>query len=137
MIGRAVHWMQLIAKHQESAGVWGRFDHQRADVGKIELILLIAVTLLLAGTLIWQRISRRHQREFVCNSTSRLFSELCRAHRLDRSNRRLLKQLATALGLKYAALLFVEPEGFDMTSLPPALKSSASEIRQLRHRLFD
>lgn len=136
MIDRATHWMQLIATRQDSAGVWGRFDNQRPEFGIHEMIILGSVALLLAGTLVWQAMKRRRQREFWFNSASRLFGELCRSHHLDRSSRRLLKHLAAARGLKNATELFVEPEYFDMTSLPLALKPSASELRQLRHTLF-
>jgi hypothetical protein len=133
----ALWFLHLLATREESFRVWGRFDHQRPGVGPFELIILSAVALLLAGTLIWQIVARRRQREFASNNPTRLFGELCRAHRLDRSNRRLLKQLAAAHGIKSAALLFVEPDYFDMTNVPPALKSLAGELRQLRHKLFD
>jgi hypothetical protein len=56
---------------------------------------------------------------------------------LNWSNRRLMKQLATARGLKTPATLFIEPEYFDVTNLPAALQSSAKELRKLRHRVFD
>ncbi len=133
----AVQRMLLVAAWQESASVWGRFDNQRATFGTHEKIILGAVALLLAGTLIWQVIARRRQREFWLNSAPRLFHELCRAHHLDHASRRLLKRLAAARGVKPAAHTFVEPKYFDTTNLPPALKSSASEIRLLRHKLFD
>jgi len=101
-----------------------------------ELLILAAVTLLVIGAIIWQTISRR-RREFEYDRPPRLFKELCRAHKLTWSNRRLLIQLAAARGLKGAALLFVEPEHFDVTNIPAALKASAAELRRLRHKLFD
>src|SRR5438132_1508487 len=138
MIRSAVISLQLLAMHQEPAGVWGRFDDQRAKFATHELLILGGVTLLVLCAFIWQlALRRRHQRDFWFNSASRLFGELCRAHRLGRSNRRLLKQLAVARGLESASVLFVEPEHFDLTSLPPELKASASGLRQLRHTLSE
>lgn len=137
MIHSIIRAMPLLATWQESEGIWGRFDHQRPTLGVNELIILGVVIAAIVGTLIWQLIAGRRLHDFRCNSASRLFGELCRVHRLGRTSRKLLKQLAVARSLKSADLLFVEPEYFDLTNIPPALKSSANELRQLRHRLFD
>jgi hypothetical protein len=138
MIDSALHLLVLLASREASVTVWGRFDHHHGPMfGTFELIILGGVTLLLAATIAWQVITKRPQREFKLNSPNRLFSELCRAHRLDRANRRLLKKLAVERGLKNASLLFVEPEQFDVTNLTADLRSSAAELRQLRHKLFD
>ena len=137
MMHLAIHnCVQLFAARQELS-VWGRFDHQRPGIGTSELIVIAFVVVLLAGSLAWQMLKRRYQREFLYNSPSRLFGELCHAHQLDRAARRLLKRLAVARDLKNATELFVEPNHFDAASLPPALKQSAPALRQLRHKLFD
>jgi hypothetical protein len=107
------------------------------NVGPYELLILSIVTLLVIVTIVWQSISRHRRRDFDYNRPARLFADLCRAHNLNWSSRRLLKHLAAARDLKCPATLFVEPEYFDMANIPPALKASASEVRQLRHRLFD
>ena len=65
-----------------------------------------------------------------------LFRELCRAHRLNRSRRHLLKNLASARGLANPVLVFAKPECFDIADLPPHLKTAAAELRQLRLQLF-
>src|SRR4051812_32431954 len=138
MISQGVGTLRLLASHQLMASVWGRFDNKRATFDSSELIILAAVTLLVLCAFAWQLLlRRRHQRDFWFDSTSRMFAELCRAHRLGRSNRRLLKQLAIARGLGNATVLFVEPDHFEATDLPPELKASASDLRQLRHKLFD
>src|SRR4051812_21202904 len=129
---------QLQLAYQESGGVWGRFDNKRMSFDANSLIILAGVTLLVICAFVWQLfLRRRHQRDFWFDSTSRLFADLCRAHKLNRSNRRLLKQLAIARGLGNATVLFVEPDHFDAADLPPELKASASDLRQLRHKLFD
>jgi hypothetical protein len=123
---------------KEPVGDLGEFRlEDLPDIGPYELLILSSVALFVVITIVWGKISMRRRRDFDYNSPPRLFSELCRAHKLTWSNRRLLKQLAAARDLKSAATLFVEPEYFDLTNLPPALKPSAQELRRLRHNLFD
>jgi hypothetical protein len=121
---------------QDYSGEWERLG-RLLDFGPNEVLILAAVTLLVIVTVVWQTISRRRQRDFEYDRPARLFADLCRAHKLNWSSRRLLKHLAAARGLKFPATLFVEPEYFDMTNVPPALKPSAAELRLLRHKLFD
>ena len=121
---------------QNYFGEWDRLAHLLEYVS-YELLILSAVTLLVIVTIAWQIIAQRRKRDFLYNSEPRLFAELCRAHKLSWSNRRLLKQLAAARGLKSSVALFVEPEYFEMANVPPALRASATELRQLRRRLFD
>ena len=127
--------IQLFAA-QDYSDEWGRLARLFSFVS-YEVLILTSVTLLVIITIVWQTISRRRRRDFAYDSPPRLFADLCRAHKLNWSNRRLLKHLAAARGLKCPATLFVEPEHFDMTNVPPALKPSAGELRQLRHKLFD
>jgi hypothetical protein len=121
---------------QDYSGEWERLG-RLLNFGLYEVLILAAVTLLVIVTIVWQTISRRRQRDFEYDRPARLFTDLCRAHKLNWSSRRLLKHLASARGLKCPTTLFVEPEYFDMTNVPPALKPSAAELRQLRHKLFD
>jgi hypothetical protein len=103
-----------------------------------EWTILASLAVVVAlGLLVSHWISRRRQKEFWCDSSSQLFHDLCRAHRLDRANRRLMQKLASARGVESAAELFVEPDNFDATNLPKVLDSSANELRQLRHELFE
>src|SRR4051812_11948030 len=129
---------RLLLGFLEGTSLWGRFDNKRMTFDGNDLLIVGGVTLLVLCAFAWQLIlRRRHQRDFWFDSTSRMFAELCRAHKLGRSNRRLLKQLAIARGLGNATVLFVEPDHFEATDLPPELKASASDLRQLRHKLFD
>jgi hypothetical protein len=123
---------------RKGSGVWGRFDHGRPGVGVTEWAIIIGATVLLVVVMCistWR--AKRHKAQFLHNSKSRMFSELAAAHRLDRANRRLLKQLAAANGVVDASTLFVAPEFFETAKVPPALKGSADEIRRLRHELFE
>jgi hypothetical protein len=138
LIPSDANWLQLLATWHDSAGIWGRFDHQRQSFGAHEMLTFgYGVISLLVIIFIWYAFVRHRKQDFQCNSDWRLFGELCRAHRLDRSKRRLLKRLAAVRGLKTAASLFVEPSYFDIAGLPPVLKSAASEYRQLCRQLFD
>jgi hypothetical protein len=114
-----------------------RLDRPRANFDR-EWIFLAGLAVVLALVLLlshWS--SRRRQREFWCDSPKGVFHELCRAHRLDRANRRLLQRLGTAREVENLAEFFVEPEKLDATDLPPAMKPAVTELRQLRHRLFE
>ena len=133
-------WMSLLAAREESRGrgVWGRFDHSQPGVGSAEWSVMIGAAVLLMMTIaysLWR--SRRDKREFLFNSSPRIFNELSRAHRLDRAHQKLIRKLAVTNSVENAAAMFVEPEYFDTAKLPTALSSSASKYRQLRHELFD
>jgi hypothetical protein len=129
--------MLSLAAVQELPRVWGRFDHQRPADGTNQMLMVAGMAALVAVVLlIWLRAARRPPSSFVSNSPARLFGELCRAHGLSHSNRRLLKRVATERGLPSPALVFIEPKHLDIESLPASLLPSASEVEQLRTHLF-
>jgi hypothetical protein len=132
------HWTLLLAVSPDDFRVWGRFDDQRAGFGATEITIIVSATvlfLIVAISSYWR--SRRQRQVFWHDSSSLLFRELCRAHRLNLVSKRLLKRLASAREVESAADLFVEPEYFESANLPAALKSSAEDLRRLRHKLFD
>jgi hypothetical protein len=65
----------------------------------------------------------------------RLFAALCRAHGLDRNQRRLLLQLAEHCQLPQPGMVFLEPERFAASNLS-GFAGSQSEIKSLHDRLF-
>ncbi len=71
------------------------------------------------------------------NSHGGLFCSLCRVHRLDRSARRLLKQVVQYHRLAQPARVFIEPYWLDPTRLGAPLRGRAAEVAALRSRLFD
>lgn len=114
-----------------------RLDRPRANFDR-EWIFLAGLAVVLALVLLLSHwASRRRQKEFWCDSPTQMFHELCRAHRLERTNRRLLQRLGTAREVENLAEIFVEPEMLDATTLPPALKPATTELRQLRQQLFE
>jgi hypothetical protein len=94
-------------------------------------IIGVCVSLLLVG-----RYYRRFERLKSYDSPPELFRELCRVHQLDWSTRRLLKRLAVEWEMTSPALLFVEPERFNVSRLPTEWRENAARLEQLRERLF-
>jgi hypothetical protein len=121
---------------QDYSREWERLG-RLFNSGPYEVLILAAVTLIVIVAITWQTFSKRRRRDFDYDRPARLFADLCKAHKLNWSNRRLLKQLAAGRGLKLPATLFVEPEYFDTTNLPAALQPSAKELRKLHHELFE
>ncbi|MGL4511447.1 MAG: hypothetical protein ACRCT8_00010 [Lacipirellulaceae bacterium] len=65
-----------------------------------------------------------------------LFDELAQAHRLRGRDRRLLRRLSSAVGLRHAAEVFVRPDAWED---PRAAETLADNVtaRELRPRLYD
>jgi len=136
MMPSFAQYLSLLAA-QDSHRVWGRFDHQRPGFGTDHLLtILAAIALVVAGAIVWYRSSRRPPIHFSCDSSARLFRELCRAHGLSSASRRLLKRLAAARNIATPALLFVDPQHFDAKTLPTAIRASETELGRLHDRLF-
>jgi hypothetical protein len=133
MIEAISQWIRSPLISTVRQNVWGRFDHQRPvyDLGQILMILAAAAVAAAVG-LVFMRLLGRIR----TNSPQELFRELCRAHGLTRSSRRLLKQLAAARKLSHPAALFLEPSYFEFSDLPPALQSAKKDLQGLRDRLF-
>jgi hypothetical protein len=133
MIEAISQWIRLPLFSSVRQNVWGRFDHKQPvyDFGQIFMILAAAALAAAAG-LVCMRLLRRIRTD----SPQQLFRDLCRAHELTRSSRRLLKQLAVARKLSHPSALFVEPMYFEMSDLPPALQSARSDLQRLRDQLF-
>jgi hypothetical protein len=137
MLQLAIENLCLLASRQDLHRVWGRFDNQRPAEDSSQLLIVLGMAAVAAAALlIWFLAARRPPRLFVSNSPARLFRELCHAHGLSFSTRRLLKRLAAAQGLATPAILFVEPKHFDTANLPPDLQSAAKDVQRIRAHLF-
>jgi hypothetical protein len=138
MMQHATQWLSILAARQDMHRVWGRFDHGRSGINTSHAVTFLGALALLALVLFaWHCLSRPAARKFSCDSSRRLFRELCGAHRLNLSRRRLLKRLASARQIADPAMLFLQPEYFETTSLPAHLESSTVEIQKLHDRLFE
>ena len=90
-----------------------------------------------AGFAVWLllRCAKRLQR-WLLNNTGRLFGQLCRAHRLDWTQRRLLRRLANSHGMDHSVRLFLEPDRFTSAALKTELQPFRDQIDRLRRKLF-
>jgi hypothetical protein len=137
MIHGILHGALLLAVDEEAFRVWGRFDHGKSSFGTTHFLVLIGIVAFLMLTAIVSRVlARRTAQTFTSDNPARLFRDLCAAHGLKRSARRLLQQLAAARGVPDCARLFAEPQHFEVKGLPPELKASAAELKRLQQTLF-
>ncbi len=82
------------------------------------------------------QIYKRRDYSKPCDDPQKLFRQICAAHKLNFSSRRLLLQLATALQMPQPAALFVTPAAFHSSELPPQLQGEEKRISELAHQLF-
>jgi len=121
---RVVSFSERIRRGSEAEVDWG-------GLATVVLLLVSAVLVVAYTVRAVQACSERWH-----HSPARLFGELCQAHGLSRSERRLLQRLARSLGLPQAAALFLEPERFEPRHLTPALAPYATQLQAVRQRLF-
>jgi len=95
-------------------------------------LVAVCLTLFLIG-----RYARRFENLKSYDNAPELFRELCRVHRIDWSNRRLLKRLAAEWEMTSPALLFVEPERFNPARLPAEWQQQALQLESLGRLLFE
>jgi hypothetical protein len=95
-------------------------------------LIAVCLTLLLIG-----RYARRFENLKSYDNAPELFRELCRVHRIDWTNRRLLKRLAAEWEMTCPANLFVEPDRFNSARLPAEWQQNATQLETLRRQLFE
>ncbi len=128
----------LLARTRDLRGFSEGFRSRSVDDNAFEVLLvagglvLVCIVLILVG-----RYFRRFENLKSYNSPPELFRELCRAHGLNWSSRRLLKRLAAEWQLPSPALLFVEPERFDTARLSAKWRDDEDRLEHLRERLFE
>lgn len=98
-------------------------------------VLVVATGLLLAIWLL-SRWATKKERLGSYHSPSGLFRALCRAHRLDLRQRRLLRRLARVRKLPQPAALFLQPDCFVPATLTPDLQREADAVAALGKILF-
>jgi hypothetical protein len=133
MTQRVHQWLSLFAA-TSNGQARGRFDHPRPAYDSGEILTVLTLLALLVTVIL---LLVRLRSSFQTDSKRGLFSDLCRAHRLKASSRRLLKRLAAARGLTNPAALFVEPGHFAPNNLPQALQYAGKELQLLREKLFE
>jgi hypothetical protein len=128
----------LLAQRWRWERLGDRFTGEYAQFRTQDILLVLSVTAFCALMVyLLYHFAPGNEERGAYESPRRLFGELCRAHRIGLTDRRLLKQLAGARNLSHPAILFVDPECFETDTLPPDLKQSAQDIHRLRERLFE
>lgn len=115
----------------------GQRFQQHARSGRVGSILVLIGLLALVILAAWLLTRYIQYRDGSGSASPRaLFAELCRAHRLDWTARRLLSQLARYHQLGSPARLFVELHFFRTDHVTGALRQRRTEIRSLRDKIF-
>lgn len=96
----------------------------------------VAAVLGVVGVALYRHLKRRNDMTLWCDDPHKLFRELCLVHELDRPSQRLLSRLAAAWQFPQPAQVFLTPAAFDRDRLPDSLRAKATELDQLRQRLF-
>jgi hypothetical protein len=131
------HQFVLLAQQLYWERLGDRFRGGYADFSLGKIVATVAVVALFGiGVYLLRRYAHERPHSASFNSPPELFRELCRAHRLDFSQRRLLKRLAAAWDLASPAFLFVEPNYFETTKLPAEWEHDTLRVEKLRARLF-
>ena len=123
---------------QVSREQFGRgFRGATSQLSWLDLIpYVVGAVLIGVGSAVYSHYNRRNDMTEWCDDPHKLFRELCLAHHLDRASRRLLLQLAGALGLAQPAQVFLTPTAFEAGRVPAVLRGRAEELRALKERLF-
>jgi hypothetical protein len=119
--------------HNLARGFQGK--EAELDVGGLLTSILVIVAFLLSIWLL-SRWATQQEKAGSFHSPRELFRALCRAHQLDRGERKLLRRLARRHQLKQPAALFLEPERFSPAGLGPEFQNQAASLLALRTRLF-
>ena len=104
-----------------------RRSRPRMDLSDLMPFFIVLAVIGIAIALGVQ-IYKRYDYSKPCDDPLKLFRQLCAAHKLNFSSRRLLLQLATALQMPQPAALFVTPATFRRSELPPQLQGEAERI---------
>jgi hypothetical protein len=111
-------------------------EEARFSTSDAVALLLFVLALAVGFWMLSRVLAKQDRRQRPYNSPRRLFRELARAHRLTRSQRSLLSELASSRGIEPAARIFVEPLAFNAQELNSRLQRRAEELGDLQRQLF-
>lgn len=127
----------LLAEQDRMQGLSRAFRANKEQYNTDDVIYgLLILAGILAVMIIIALVNKFRQRRSNHTSPWGLFLSLCRAHKLKWSERWLLWQLARLEHLADPARLFLEPDWFKSSGLPPALRAQAARLKSIRDRLF-
>ena len=97
-------------------------------------IATVALAIVVCLWIITTYLATERQRNK--HSPWRLFTDLCKAHKLSRRERRMVHRLAQELQLDQPAILFVEPWWYSAEKVGPTWEHRVEELDRLKQRLF-
>jgi hypothetical protein len=129
--------LMLLAERNTFRDMGGGFRDKRENFDPSDLLIWlgIGVGVLVVMAIVAHIMARRDKGELF-NSPWSLFRALCHAHGLNRSERRLLRQIARYQRLGQPAQLFLEPECYNPVNLSPALRWQQAAIDRLRDQIL-
>lgn len=112
--------------------------NNKAEFAELMRLAPYATALALAAIAFyaWNWFKKRNDFTIPCNDPQRLFRQLCAAHNLNLSSRRLLIELAAAWEMAQPAAVFVTPSAFRVNDLPEHLRKEEARINELAAKLF-
>lgn len=125
----------LLADHTRGEAFREGFRTRGAAGHDDVLLSLLIVVALLAGMWAMSRLVGMRQRR-VYNNPWKLFAALCKLHRLNWSERRLLRRVARSHRLRDPGRLFLEGELWEEKRLSRGLTSEFRRLQTLRERIL-
>ncbi len=126
----------LLAQREAWESLGNRFSGEHARLSASDLWSLGGLVLVgMVFVLLLRWLYNLQQARRLSCQPRHLFADLCRAHRLGRRDRKLLRALAEHHDVAAAAMLFVRPDLFDDENLPDDEKS-ADDYGRLKAKLF-
>jgi hypothetical protein len=130
--------VQVLAAADEVVFESLRKGFQEPNYGPFVIILVLLMVVLLAIIAVFFTMRYRQEQRESLDDSRQLFEELIRAHQLSSVSRRHLLDMAEAIPLKRADLLFVREDFFEKgaSALVDRTPRLSEELVQLRRMLF-
>lgn len=125
--------LSLLAQGGRFEDLGGRFRRGGSDNSGQMVVMLVVVGIIIAVAIVLAKLFNGRSERQSYNSPRRLFRELCKAHKLNRTQKRLLRQLSKWHRLDTPSRLFLESNRFE---LDVSAKFDAEMLATLRMRLF-
>lgn len=126
----------LLAQRHNWERLGEQFSGSNAKLQPRDILMIVAAVAgaaLLVGVL--SLAARWQEGRIAKPNAGRLFRELCRAHRLNRWERRVITTLAEEIGARQPAEVFVRPDAFEGSAIA-AFGDRPAALQQLRIKLF-
>ncbi len=136
MNGHMLDWRILLAEVDRLVHMGRRFRHGGSTwkLGHLIGFLGVLILIVVGAWLLSRYLSYRDGRGY--HSPKALFRELCRAHGLDGTSRRLLWKLAQSQQLSQPAQIFLEPDCFDIEKVNGKLREQFDQLRAVHRTIF-